>query len=54
MRKHPPWKILITVSSLAAIALTALVVDQVEIAALAAGALAGYLGKVNGAATPSD
>lgn len=43
-----PWRILITVSSLTAIALLSLAVEQLEIAALAAGALAGYLGKVNG------
>ncbi len=45
-----PWKVFITVSSLTAIALVSLTVGQIEIAALAAGALAGYLGKVNGSA----
>ena len=44
-----PYRVLITVSSLTAIALVALVVGQTEIAALAAGGAVGYLGKVNGA-----
>lgn len=44
----PPWKVLVTVGSLTSIALVGLAVGQIEIVALAAGALAGYLGKVNG------
>ena len=43
-----PWKVLVTVASLTSIALASLALGQIEIAALAAGALAGYLGKVNG------
>ncbi len=43
-----PWKVLITVSSLTAFGLVALFLGHLELAALAAGALAGYLGKVNG------
>ena len=43
-----PWRVVITVASLTSIALMALAVGQIEIVALAAGALAGYLGKVNG------
>ena len=45
-----PYRVLVTVSSLTSIALVALYIGQIEIAALAAGALAGYLGKVNGSA----
>lgn len=43
-----PWKVLVTVPSLAFVAVTAMAFGQVEIALLAAGALVGYLGKVNG------
>ena len=48
MAKYP-WKVLATVSSLTAFGLVALVLGHTELAALAGGALAGYLGKVNGA-----
>lgn len=44
----PPWKVLATVASLTAFGLLALALGQNELAALAGGALAGYLGKVNG------
>ncbi len=54
--KHPPWKVLITVASLTAVAITfggyAVVGGgeaAIAIAAGAAGALGGYLGKLNGA-----
>ena len=43
-----PWKVLVTVPSLVAVALVALLAGQDVIAAAAAGALAGYLGKLNG------
>ncbi len=43
-----PYKIVVTVSALTAFGLTALTLGQTELAALAGGALAGYLGKVNG------
>ena len=46
-----PWRVLITVATLGAVAMVALVVEQITIAALAVGALAGYLGKVNGQTT---
>jgi len=46
-----PWKVLITVPSLVAVAVVALLAGQNLIAAGAAGALAGYLGRLNG--TPS-
>lgn len=45
-----PWKVFITVSAVTAFGLTALAVGQIELAAAAAGALIGYLGKVNGSA----
>ncbi len=44
-----PWKVIATISSLTAFGLVALFLGQTELAALAGGALAGYLGKVNGA-----
>lgn len=43
-----PWKVLVTVPSLVALAIAALAFDQVVLAAAAGGALAGYLGKLNG------
>ncbi len=43
-----PWKVLVTVPSLLALAIAALAFDQVVLAAAAGGALAGYLGKLNG------
>ncbi len=53
--KHPPWKVLLTVPSLLVVAVTfgwfALQGGgeaSVAIAAGAAGALGGYLGKLNG------
>lgn len=50
MAGHVPYRVLVTVASLAAVAIVSLLVNQITIAALAAGALAGYLGKVNGSA----
>ena len=44
-----PWKVILTVSILGAFGIVALLMGQLEMAALAGGALAGYLGKVNGA-----
>ncbi len=44
-----PWKVLVTVPSLLTVAIAALAVDQIVVAAAAVGALAGYLGKLNGA-----
>ncbi len=46
--KHPPWKVLMTVGVLGAVASVAMVAGQEEIALVATGALAGYLGRVNG------
>lgn len=43
-----PWKVLITVPSLVAVAVTALLIGENLIAAAAGGALAGFLGKLNG------
>ncbi len=43
-----PWRAIATTASITAIAIAALAVGQIEIAAAAAGALIGYLGKVNG------
>ncbi len=43
-----PWKVLTTVGVLGAVALTSLIVGQIEIALVSVGALAGYLGKLNG------
>ncbi len=43
-----PWKVLITVPSLVAVALGSLAAGQIEIALVAVGALGGYLGRVNG------
>ncbi|MFQ5810611.1 MAG: hypothetical protein ACE5JM_13425 [Armatimonadota bacterium] len=43
-----PWKVIVTVFSVTAFGLVALAVGQTELAAAAAGALIGYLGKVNG------
>ncbi len=49
MARAYPWKVIVTVSSLTAFGLLALALGHLELAALAGGALAGYLGKVNGA-----
>ncbi len=43
-----PWKVLVTVPSLVAVAGLGLAAGVPEIALLAVGALAGYLGRVNG------
>lgn len=43
-----PWKILITVPAVAFVAALFAYLGQTEVAAAAAGALIGYLGKVNG------
>ena len=48
-RLKVPWKVLATIGSLTVFGLVALVLGHVELAAVAGGALAGYLGKVNGA-----
>ena len=50
---HVPWRVAITVPSLVLVAVVALVLGEQVIAAAAAGALAGYLGKLNGS-KPSD
>lgn len=44
----PPWKVITTVAAITVFGVSALVVGQIELAAAAAGALIGYLGKVNG------
>ncbi len=49
---HLHGRVYVTVAALTAFGLVAMVMGQNELAALAAGALAGYLGKVNG--TPTD
>lgn len=46
-----PTRVVVTVAALSAVAITALLLGQTEIAAAAGGALAGYLGKVNGSGT---
>ncbi len=43
-----PWKVLVTVPSLVSVAVVALVLGEQVLAAAAVGALAGYLGKLNG------
>lgn len=43
-----PWKVLVTVGVLGVVVVASLVVGQIEIALVAVGALAGYLGKLNG------
>lgn len=43
-----PWKVLVTVPSMVAVVVVALLAGYDLIAAGAAGALAGYLGKLNG------
>ncbi len=49
MAEHKiPWKIVVTIPSLVGVAVVAMLIGQTEIAAGAAGALAGYLGKLNG------
>lgn len=45
-----PWRPIVTVAALTATAITALIFGVNELAFLAVGALAGYLGKVNGRA----
>ncbi len=45
-------RVYVTIGALTAFGITALVLGHTELAALAAGALAGYLGKVNG--TPAN
>lgn len=42
------WKVIVTVGTLGVIAVAGIAFEQREISFLAAGALAGYLGKVNG------
>ena len=42
------WKVIVTVGTLGVIAVAGIAFNQREISFLAAGALAGYLGKVNG------
>jgi len=48
------WKVIVTVGTLGVIAVAGIAFNQREISFLAAGALAGYLGKVNGADSGSD
>ena len=48
------WKVIVTVGTLGVIAVAGIAFDQREISFLAAGALAGYLRKVNGADSGSD
>ncbi len=43
-----PWKSLVTVTAISAVGISAMAFGQTEIALVAAGALAGYLGKLNG------
>lgn len=50
----PNWRVLTTVGALTAFGLAALVYGQTELAALAGGALAGYLGRVNGHAEATN
>ena len=49
---HVPWRVAITVPSLVLVAVVALVLGQDVMAAAAVGALAGYLGKLNGSKSP--
>ncbi len=49
MKHAIPWKVVVTIPSLVAVAVVALVLGETVIAAGAVGALAGYLGKLNGA-----
>ncbi len=49
-----PWRPIVTVAALTAVAIAGLAVGVNEIALLAVGALAGYLGKVNGRAERSS
>lgn len=48
MHEHLPFKILITVPSLVVVVVVSLLLGYDLVAAGAAGALAGYLGKLNG------
>ena len=48
MHEHLPGKVLVTVATLGTVCVVALAVGQIEVALVAAGGLAGYLGKVNG------
>ncbi len=48
---HLHVRVYVTIAALTAFGLVALVMGQNELAALAVGALAGYLGKVNGTPT---
>ena len=48
------WKVIVTVGTLGVIAVAGIAFNQREISFLAAGALAGYLGKVNGADSGSS
>lgn len=43
-----PWKVLVTVISLTVVSVTFGLLGEYVIAAAAVGALAGYLGKLNG------
>ncbi len=49
-----PWKVLVTVPSLAVIAIVFATLGEIPLAAAAAGALIGYLGKVNGSAPATN
>ncbi len=48
MPDHVPYRVIITVASLTVVASISLYVGFVEGALVAIGALAGYLGRVNG------
>lgn len=50
----PNWRVLATIGSLTAFGMAALVLGETELAALAAGALASYLGIVNGKAKRTE
>ncbi len=49
-----PWRPIVTVAALTVVAVVGLSVGSNEIAFLAVGALAGYLGKVNGRAERAE
>lgn len=48
MAEHVPYRVVITVAALTVVASVSLAVGFVEGALVAIGALAGYLGRVNG------
>ncbi len=46
--KHPPWKVLVTVTAITSFGIAAMAFEQWILAGAAVGALVSYLGRLNG------